>query len=62
MLYHLFLWLHNSTPWLGALNVTSALIAPTVASALPLVYGLARSIRRIGIGRPDVRLGLSTLW
>lgn len=47
---------------LGALNVTSALIAPTVASALPLVYGLARSIRRIGIGRPDVRLGLSTLW
>jgi O-antigen/teichoic acid export membrane protein len=47
---------------LGALTITSALIAPTVAAAIVLTLGMARSIRRIGVGRPDLRLGLSTLW
>ncbi len=47
---------------LGALHVTSALIAPTAATGLILAVGMARSVRAIGIGRVDVRLGLHTLW
>jgi O-antigen/teichoic acid export membrane protein len=47
---------------LGALTITSALIAPTVAAAIVLTLGMTRSIRRIGVGRPDLRLGLTTLW
>jgi O-antigen/teichoic acid export membrane protein len=47
---------------LGSLTVTSALVAPTVATAIVLVIGMARSIRRIGIGPPDLALGLTTLW
>jgi O-antigen/teichoic acid export membrane protein len=47
---------------LGALHVTSALIAPTVATAIVLAIGIGRSIRQIGLGRPDLRLGLHTLW
>ena len=47
---------------LGALDVTSALIAPTVATAITLAVGMVRSVSRIGIGRPDFALGSKTLW
>lgn len=47
---------------LGALTVTSALIAPTAGTGIVLVIGIGRSLRRVGIGPPDVRLGLETLW
>ncbi len=47
---------------LGALHVTSALIAPTVASGIVLAVGMARSIRNVGFGQPNLRLGLSTMW
>jgi O-antigen/teichoic acid export membrane protein len=46
----------------GALNVTSALIAPTAATLLTVAVGMADSIGRIGFGSPNLRLGLSTLW
>jgi O-antigen/teichoic acid export membrane protein len=48
--------------WLDALTVTSALVAPTVATALVLVIGMVRSVLQIGVGPPDLRLGLTTLW
>jgi O-antigen/teichoic acid export membrane protein len=47
---------------LGSLTITSALIAATVTTTTALMLGMTRSIRRIGIGRPDLRLGLHTLW
>jgi O-antigen/teichoic acid export membrane protein len=47
---------------LDALTVESALIVPTVGTGLALAVGMGRSIRQIGIGRPDLRLGLHTLW
>jgi O-antigen/teichoic acid export membrane protein len=47
---------------LDALTVESALIAPTAATGLVLAIGMARSVQRIGVGPPDLRLGLSTLW
>lgn len=47
---------------LGALHITSALIAPTAASAVTLAIGMARSWRRIGLGPPRMAHGLSTLW
>jgi O-antigen/teichoic acid export membrane protein len=47
---------------LDALTVTSALIAPTVGSALVLSAGMARSVRRLGLGPVHPRLGLRTLW
>jgi len=47
---------------LGALHVTSALIAAAGSSAIVVTLGMARSIRRIGFGRPNLRLGLTTLW
>jgi O-antigen/teichoic acid export membrane protein len=47
---------------LGSLDVTNALIAPTVATGIVLAVGMARSVRRIGLGRPDLRFGLHTLW
>jgi O-antigen/teichoic acid export membrane protein len=47
---------------LGALTITSALIAPTAGTAIVLAFGMARSIRRVGVSRPDLRLGLTTLW
>jgi O-antigen/teichoic acid export membrane protein len=47
---------------LGALTITSALIAPTAGTAIVLAFGIARSIRRVGVSRPDLRLGLTTLW
>jgi O-antigen/teichoic acid export membrane protein len=46
----------------GALTVTSALIATTAATGIVLAVGIGRSVRRVGVGRPDMRLGLETLW
>jgi phospho-N-acetylmuramoyl-pentapeptide-transferase len=34
MLYHLFLWLHDTTPWLGALNVTRYITFRTAAASI----------------------------
>ena len=47
---------------LDELTVESALIAPNVAFLLALVVGMARAVRRVGVGPPDLRLGLSSLW
>ncbi len=47
---------------LGALHVTSGLIAASASSGVVVALGMARSIRQIGIGRPNLRLGLTTLW
>jgi O-antigen/teichoic acid export membrane protein len=46
----------------GALTVSTALIAPTVGTAIVLVVGIGRSLRRVGVGPPDMRLGRETLW
>ena len=34
MLYHLFLWLHDNTPWLSALNVTRYITFRTAAASI----------------------------
>jgi O-antigen/teichoic acid export membrane protein len=48
---------------LGELTVSSALIAAgPVCSGAVLLVGLARSVARIGLSAPDLRLGLTTLW
>jgi O-antigen/teichoic acid export membrane protein len=47
---------------LDELTVRSALIAPNVAYLLALLVGMGRSVRRIGIGPPAWRLGLTSLW
>jgi O-antigen/teichoic acid export membrane protein len=47
---------------LGDLTVTSALIAPTVATAIVLAVGIGRSLQRLGLGPPDMRLARTTLW
>lgn len=47
---------------LGALTVESALIAGAAATAVLLVIGMSRSAARVGLGRPDLGLGLRTLW
>ncbi len=47
---------------LDELTVESALIAPNVAFLFALVVGMARAVRRVGVGPPDLRLGLSSLW
>ena len=48
--------------WLDALTVESALIGSTAGTGLVLAIGMARAVRRIGVGPPDFRLGLTTLW
>jgi O-antigen/teichoic acid export membrane protein len=47
---------------LDQLTVTSALIAPNVAGILVFAVGMARAIRRIGIGPPNWQLGRASLW
>ena len=47
---------------LGELTVTTALIAPNIAAILALTVGMARAVRRIGIGPPRLQLGLASLW
>jgi O-antigen/teichoic acid export membrane protein len=48
--------------WLDALTVVSSLIAATAGTALVLAVGMARAVRKVGVGPPDLRLGLHTLW
>ena len=48
--------------WVDLLTVESALISATVGAALLLAVGLARSVRRVGVGSFDMHLGLRTLW
>lgn len=48
--------------WQDSLTVESALIGSTAATGVTLVVGMARALRRIGIGPVDTRMGLSTLW
>jgi O-antigen/teichoic acid export membrane protein len=50
------LWLQDE------LTVESALISSTAATALTLVVGIARALKRIGIGPFAPRMGLTTLW
>jgi O-antigen/teichoic acid export membrane protein len=47
---------------LDALTVESALIAPVVGAGLVLAVGMSRAVERVGVGKPDLRLGLHTLW
>lgn len=47
---------------LGRLTVTSALIAPTIGTGIVLAIGIWRSVVRIGLARPDFKLGRRTLW
>jgi O-antigen/teichoic acid export membrane protein len=44
------------------LTVRVALISATIATGVVMVVALARAVTRIGIGRPDWGLGLTTLW
>ena len=48
--------------WLDALTVVSSLIAATAGTALVLAVGMVRAVRKVGVGAPDLRLGLHTLW
>ncbi|MEA2331507.1 MAG: hypothetical protein QOH58_1645 [Thermoleophilaceae bacterium] len=48
--------------WGDVLTVEVAMIAATAATGVVVVAGVARAVGRIGLGRPDPRLGLSTLW
>jgi O-antigen/teichoic acid export membrane protein len=48
--------------WTDVLTIEVAMIAATVATAVVLAAALARAVARIGVGAPDARLGLSTLW
>jgi O-antigen/teichoic acid export membrane protein len=47
---------------LEALTVESALIASIAGSGLVLVAGVTRAVKRIGVGPPAPRLGLTSLW
>jgi O-antigen/teichoic acid export membrane protein len=47
---------------LDELTVERALITAAASTLLVLVVGMARSVARLGIGRPDLSLGLRTLW
>jgi O-antigen/teichoic acid export membrane protein len=47
---------------LGELTVKSTLIGTNAAYLLVLTIGIARAVRRIGIGPVDVQLGLHSLW
>jgi O-antigen/teichoic acid export membrane protein len=48
--------------WLDALTVVSSLIAATSGTAVVLAVGMARAVRKVGLGRADLRFGLHTLW
>jgi O-antigen/teichoic acid export membrane protein len=47
---------------LDELTLEVAMVAATIATGVALVGALARAVVRIGVGRPDLRLGLDTLW
>jgi O-antigen/teichoic acid export membrane protein len=48
--------------WLDALTVESALIVVAAAAGVVLAVAIARAAQRVGVGRPDLRLGMTTLW
>jgi O-antigen/teichoic acid export membrane protein len=48
--------------WRDELTVEVALITATAATALAMGIALVRAVQRIGVRRPDLRLGLTTLW
>jgi O-antigen/teichoic acid export membrane protein len=47
---------------LDVLTVESALIATSAATVAVLVVGFGRVLERAGAGRPDLRLGVRSLW
>jgi O-antigen/teichoic acid export membrane protein len=47
---------------LDELTVKSALIGPNVAYLVVLVIGMARAVKRIGVGPPDWPLGRESIW
>ena len=51
-----FLW------WQEELTIKSALIVAIAGSGIALAVGMGRALARIGVGRPALRLGLSSLW
>ena len=63
MLYHLFLWLHATTPWLGALNVTRYITFRTAAASItamlislvvgPMLIGRLKSFQFGQVIRPE---------
>ena len=48
--------------WQDVLDVESALIASSAATALAVAVAMGRALSRVGVGPFDARLGLSTLW
>ena len=44
------------------LTVKAALVSATIVTGAVMAVALVRAVRRIGIGRPNARLGLTTLW
>ena len=48
--------------WQEELTVKSALIVAIAGSGIALAVGMGRALARIGVGRPALRLGLSSLW
>lgn len=48
--------------WLDALTLESTLIAGTVTGGVAMAVGLGRSVKRVGVGSPALRLGLASLW
>jgi len=54
MLYHLFLWLHDTTPWLGALNVTRYITFRTAAASITaMLIGRLKSFQFGQVIRPE---------
>jgi O-antigen/teichoic acid export membrane protein len=47
---------------LDVLDVESALIADAACTTVVVAVGMARAVRRIGVGSPRPRLGLTTAW
>jgi O-antigen/teichoic acid export membrane protein len=47
---------------LDELTVEVALLAAAIASGAVMAVALGRALQRIGLGRPNTRLGLTSLW
>jgi O-antigen/teichoic acid export membrane protein len=47
---------------LDELTLEVAMIAATIATGVAWMVAVVRAVLRIGVGRPDLRLGLETLW
>ena len=46
----------------GSFTVTNALVSSAVVSAAVTAATLVRVVREVGLGRPNAKLGLSSLW